>query len=199
MRKRAGLPKAAAAAAILSALPLSGAVAQDRQPPPEIAEKLALCVTCHGENGVPVVDKAPVLFGQEMFYLLVQLRDYRAGRRANETMSPIAKELSDAEMKGLATYFSEQKWPRIEATAEVGDAAKAERLAVEGQCSQCHLSGFVGNSRVPRVSNQKPDYLGQTMSDFRDDRRKNAPAMAAIVKGWSDDDIAAMARYLATL
>jgi hypothetical protein len=37
------------------------------------------------------------------------------------------------------------------------------------------------------------------MTDFRDDVRKNAPPMAAIVRDWSDEDIAAMSRYLAGL
>ena len=51
----------------------------------------------------------------------------------------------------------------------------------------------------PQVGNQKPDYLQQTLGDLRDNVRKNAAAMAAIVRGWSDDDIAAMSRYLAGL
>ena len=169
-------------------------------PPPEIADKVQLCVTCHGgDDGMPVVEKAPILHGQQLFYLLVQLRDYRAERRSNELMTPIAKELSDDEMKGLATYFSKLPWPDYHEPASEADIARAKSLAVEGQCTQCHLGGYVGDSRVPRTSHQKIDYLQQTMRDFRDGVRKNAPAMAAIFKGWSDEDIAAMANYLAGL
>jgi len=168
-------------------------------PPPEIANKVALCITCHGADGMPVVEKVPIIFGQHMFYLLTELRDFRAERRSNETMTPIAKGLSNEDMSALATYFSQQPWPNFHQPASDADKQRAEALAVEGQCSQCHLNGFVGDSRNPHVGNQKPDYLQQTLGDLRDNVRKNAAAMAAIVRGWSDDDIAAMSRYLAGL
>jgi voltage-gated potassium channel Kch len=45
-----------------------------------------------------VVEKVPIIFGQHSFYLLTELRDFRAGRRASDIMSPIAKDLSDDEM-----------------------------------------------------------------------------------------------------
>ena len=145
------------------------------------------------------MEKAPILFGQHSFYLLTQLRDFRAGRRASDIMAPIAKELSDDEMSALSKFFAAQPWPNFHEAATDADVTKAETLAVEGQCSQCHLNGFLGDSRNPRVSNQKPDYLQQTMADLRDNKRQNAAAMAAIVRDWSDDDIAAMSRYLAGL
>jgi len=186
--------------AILVAAAPCAAFGQDATPPPEIAEKLQLCTTCHGgDDGMPVVEKAPILHGQQLFYMLVQLRDYRAERRSNAIMTPIAKELSDDEMKSLVAYFSKLPWPAYREPAEDVDVAKAKSLAVEGQCTQCHLGAYVGDSRVPRTSHQKIDYLDQTMRDFRDNVRLNAPAMASIVKGWSDEDIAAMSKYLAGL
>lgn len=190
---------AAAGFLVVLALRLLPAAAQTAvtPPPPEIADKVALCITCHGADGVPVVEKVPIIFGQHMFYLLTELRDFRAERRANATMTPIAKQLSNEDMSALATYFSQQPWPNFHQPASDADNQKAKSLAVEGQCSQCHLNGFLGDSRNPRVGNQKPDYLQQTLGDLRDNVRKNAAAMAAIVRGWSDDDIAAMSRYLA--
>jgi cytochrome c553 len=192
--------------ACVSGLALAGLTAgttlaqQAATPPPaEIAENVELCASCHGADGLPVVEEAPIIWGQHMFYLLTQLKDYRAERRAHEIMSPIAKELSDDQMKALATYFAAQPWPGYRESASSEDKARAQQLAVEGQCSQCHLSGFVGDSRNPRVGHQKVDYLIRTLTDFRDGARKNAPAMASIVKGWSDEDIAAMSRFLAGL
>lgn len=168
-------------------------------PPPEIAEKLELCSGCHGADGKPAVEKVPIISGQHMFYQFTQLKDYRAGRRANEIMTPIAAELSDDEMKALATYFAAQPWPNYSEPGSPEDAARSQRLAVEGQCTQCHLGGMLGDSRNPRLNRQKADYLVQTLTDFRDDTRKNAPPMAAIVRDWTDADIAAMSRYLAGL
>ena len=173
--------------------------AQPAAPPPEIADKVALCATCHGDDGLPVLEKAPIIHGQHAFYILTELRDYRAGRRANDTMAPIAKDLSDDDMKALATYFASLPWPNYHEPASDADKSRSQSLAVEGQCTQCHLGGMVGDSRNPRLNNQKIDYLQQTMTDLRDNVRLNAAAMAAIVRGWSDDDIAAMSRYLAGL
>lgn len=169
------------------------------EPPTEIAEQAALCATCHGADGLPVVAESPIIAGQHMFYLLTQLKDFRAERRSSEIMTPIAKELSDDEMKALATYFSEQQWPAYHFKASEDDVIRAKSLAVEGACTQCHLGGMVGDSRNPRLGRQTVEYLIKTTTDFREDVRKNAPPMAAIVRGWSDEDIAAMARYLAGL
>jgi cytochrome c553 len=172
---------------------------QATPPPPEIAEKVQLCASCHGADGKPVVKKVPIISGQHMFYLLTELKDYRAGRRANEVMAPIAAALSDDQMKALATYFAAQPWPNYSDASSPEDTARAHNLAVEGQCTQCHLGGMLGDSRNPRLNHQKADYLAQTISDFRGGIRKNAPPMAAIVRDWSDADVAAMSRYLAGL
>ncbi len=195
-------------AAVLFAL-MAAAIAQNGRsayaqgagaaPPPEIADKVGLCASCHGPEGLPMVEKAPIIWGQHMFYLFTQLKDYRAGRRVNDIMTPIAKELSDDEMKALATYFAAQPWPNYAEPRKLEDTAISERLAVEGACTQCHLGNMLGDSRNPRLNHQKADYTEQTLRDFRDDVRKNAPPMAAIVRNWSDEEIAAMSRYLAGL
>ena len=39
------------------------------------------------------------------------------------------------------------------------DVAKAETATAAGQCVQCHLGGYEGNSRVPRLAGQKVSYL----------------------------------------
>jgi cytochrome c553 len=168
-------------------------------PPPEIADQVALCVSCHGVDGMPSIEKAPIIWGQHMFYLLTQLKDYRAERRANDIMTPIAKDLTDEQMTALATYFASLPWPNYHEPSSPEEKGRAESLAVGGQCTQCHLGGMAGDSRNPRLANQKVDYTQQTLTDFRDDVRKNSPPMAAIVRGWSDEDIAAMSRYLAGL
>lgn len=168
-------------------------------PPPEIAAKVELCASCHGADGKPVLEGAPIIWGQQMFYLLTQLRDYRAGRRANETMSPVAAELSDEETKALAEFFSAQPWPAVSFAASEEQTAAAESTITSAQCPQCHLATFRGDSRIPRVANQMPDYLNQTMLDLKNGVRKNAQAMSSLLRDVSDEDIAALADYLASL
>ena len=176
------------------------ATAQERTPPPaEIAEQVQLCVSCHGEDGRPVAENAPILFGQEFYYMFVQLRDYAAGRRENEIMTPISAELDRKQMEALATYFSEQTWPGLQFSASDQDIATGQTVSGSGQCTQCHLGGFNGNSRVPRLAGQSADYLNQTMLDFKNHVRKNAPDKSSLLEEFSDADLKAMANFLAGL
>ena len=49
----------------------------------DLEETVNICAACHGEGGVPVEGDIPVLWGQQFYYLYVQMKDYKAGRRAN--------------------------------------------------------------------------------------------------------------------
>ncbi|HTI19287.1 MAG TPA: c-type cytochrome [Trinickia sp.] len=69
----------------------------------------AQCAACHGPTGRSVMPQAPNLAGQDEDYLAKQLRDFRSGARQDETMSVIAKALSDTEIDNLAAYFNDQK------------------------------------------------------------------------------------------
>lgn len=77
-----------------------------------VPEKAAVCATCHGEAGAkPIAPDYPILAGQYSNYLAHALHDYRAGKRKNPLMTPQAAQLSDADIKALARYFSEQQGP----------------------------------------------------------------------------------------
>jgi cytochrome c553 len=51
----------------------------------------------------------PNLAGQDEDYLVQQLKDFRSGTRQSETMSVIAKPLSDTEIANLAGYLNSLK------------------------------------------------------------------------------------------
>lgn len=163
-------------------------------------DKLALCTGCHGADGMPGDPSIPIIAGQEFYYLYVQLRDYQAGRRENPVMSGIVAQLGDKEqLKALAQHFAEQKWPSNQVTADDATVTKARQAITAGQCVQCHLGGFEGNSRVPRLAGQQVQYLEQTMLDFKNKVRRNSPAKSSLMKDFADDEIAALARYLGSL
>lgn len=67
------------------------------------------CAACHGPNGHAIAPQTPNLAGQDEDYLVQQLKDFRSGARQSETMSVIAKPLSDTEIANLAGYFSSLK------------------------------------------------------------------------------------------
>jgi cytochrome c553 len=67
------------------------------------------CAACHGSNGHAVAPQTPSLAGQDEDYLVKQLQDFRSGARQDETMSVIAKSLSDTEIANLSAYFNSLK------------------------------------------------------------------------------------------
>jgi cytochrome c553 len=168
-------------------------------PPAAIAEKAELCATCHGADGRPVNEESPIIWGQEYYYLFVQMRDFQAGRRASDIMQPIVKDMRRDDMKALAEYFSKLSWPSLQYRASDADNAKAVSVAAAGQCTQCHLGAYKGDSRVPRLAGQNVVYLEKTLQDFKKDIRKNAADMSALMRVFPDEDIAAMAHFLAGL
>ena len=131
-----------------------------------------------------------------MYYLYVQLKDYKAGRRENDTMNGIVAELSKQDMQALAQHFAEKPWPGIGFRADEAEAAKGETATISGQCVQCHLGGYEGNSRVPRLAGQQVDYLERTMLEFKNKVRLNSPAKGSLMAAYEDADITAMAKYL---
>ncbi len=188
------------AALVFTGVVQGAAVARAQSAAPAgIADQVELCSACHGEDGRPVNAETPIIWGQEEYYIYVQMKDIKAGRRASEIMSGVVADLSRDQMRALGKYFSQQPWPRLAFKAQEGDEAVANTMASAGQCAQCHLSGFDGDSRIPRAAGQTDTYLEKTMLDFKYRRRLNAPDKASLLETFSDNDIAAMARYLAAL
>jgi cytochrome c553 len=67
------------------------------------------CALCHGRIGVATLPNAPNLAGQQAIYINEQLRNYRSGKRQNEVMNMIAKQLTDSEIAQIAAWFGSIK------------------------------------------------------------------------------------------
>jgi cytochrome c553 len=165
-----------------------------------IARKAALCSACHGASGVPINKEIPVIWGQHAGYIFIELRDFQSSARKNDIMAPIVKGLSSADMLALGEYFEGKPWPDLSQPRAPADVtAKAEGIAASGQCTQCHLSGYLGASTTPRLAGQSIEYLRHTMEDFHTGSRGNNPWMAALLKTFPNGDINALAVYLGGL
>ena len=74
------------------------------------AEKIEMCVGCHGIVGwrtaFPEVYKVPKIGGQHQAYIVRALQAYRAGERSHPSMKAIAATLSDKDIADLAAYYS---------------------------------------------------------------------------------------------
>ena len=162
-----------------------------------IDDKAAICAACHGANGVPLTKEIPIIWGQHAGYFFLNLRDMQTGARQNEQMAPIVKDMSHEDMLALGEYFEKKPWPNLgQPNAPADVVSHAEAVATSGQCTQCHLGGYLGDSTNPRLAGQNVDYLRKTMLDFRSGARANNPWMTALLNKFSDADIDAMARYL---
>jgi cytochrome c553 len=69
----------------------------------------ALCVTCHGKDGVTIVPMYPSLAGQHEDYIVRALQEYKKGGRKNPIMTGFAQNLKDDDIDAIAKYFSEQQ------------------------------------------------------------------------------------------
>ena len=65
------------------------------------------CVMCHGQNGITTMPGIPSLAGQSDIYLSSQLKQFRDGKRHNETMNVIAKPMSDTDIDNVSAWFSQ--------------------------------------------------------------------------------------------
>ena len=163
-----------------------------------LEDEILLCTGCHGEDGVPIEPNYPIIFGQQYFYIYTQLRDYGAGRRQHDLMTDIAAVYSRDQAKAIASHFAELPWPSIETQTEEDDARISEIAITGGQCSACH-SKWQGDSRIPRLAGQNPEYIRQTMLDFKNEVRMNASDKISTMKQIDDATIEALARYLSSL
>jgi cytochrome c553 len=165
-----------------------------------IDEQATLCAACHGEKGVPQQPSTPIIWGQNQGYLYLQLRDYQRGARKNEQMSPLAAALTREEMMALAEYFAQRPWPNLQQpSAPEAVAAQAIRANTSVGCTGCHLEQYLGAGTVPRLADQREDYLARTMAEFRTRTRGNNPGMSDLMMVTSEEQIAALAKYLAGL
>ncbi len=163
----------------------------------KIKGKIQICVSCHGEQGATIMPVYPILAGQNFYYTYVQLKDLKSGYRKNEIMSAMVQDLDKDEMKLLAGHFSEQAWPETKHKSDAGKTSIAKMAIDAGQCVQCHRGGFEGESRNPRLSGQNYEYLKKTMLDFKNKVRTNSAAKNSLFATFSDEEIDALADYLA--
>lgn len=166
----------------------------------DLADKVSLCAGCHGENGVPQDKTTPIIWGQMEGYLYLQLRDYKSGARQSDTMGPLAQALEKSDLLALAAYFAAKPWPDLGQPRAPKDVAeRAIRANGSVGCTGCHLDQWQGYGTVPRLAGMSRDSLAKAISDFRSRARANNPGMSDLMIATSENDLAALAQYLAGL
>jgi cytochrome c553 len=167
---------------------------------------VSTCEACHGKNGVGK-DEFPRLAGQESTYFVKQLQDFRAGKRSNPMMQPVAQSMSEADIAKYAAYFSKLPQPATKPSAE--DAAllaEGDSLAKNGDwphgipsCFQCHGEKGQGISPdFPQITGQPARYIAIQMGNWKSGVRSNDPIglMKSVADKMTDQQIKAVAAYL---
>lgn len=68
----------------------------------------ANCATCHGTDGRSR-GGVPSLAGQDKAYIVLQMKEFRDGKRPSTVMQQLAKGYTEAQIEAAAAYFAAQK------------------------------------------------------------------------------------------
>jgi cytochrome c553 len=172
-----------------------------------------VCAACHAADGNSAAPANPKIAGQFVEYLDKQLHDFRAqgGKKAareSAVMAGMVANLSEADMKGLASYFSQQKL-KPAAAADKDLATLGQKIWRGGNaasgvpaCAGCHGPAGAGlPGQYPRLAGQYAEYLAAQLKLFREGGRANDPngAMRGVAARLTDREIRAVAEYASGL
>ena len=164
-----------------------------------VEERIVPCLACHGEHGTSVTENTPSLGGQQAPYALIQLFMFREKLRVFEPMNETAKSFTDDDLRTFSDYIAQI--PKPAPPADAGDAArmaKGQALAKQYLCNTCHNADFSGKDNVPRIANQREDYLAKTLGEYKDNTRHGYDgSMADVMGGVPKEQIADLAYYIA--
>jgi len=164
-------------------------------------KKAQACFACHGAGGSSTTAMTPSLGGQPSFFTVAQLFLLRDGRRTKtpSAMDAYAKGLGDAELQSLAAVFEKQKPPAPPAQAPERARFEHGRQLVEARnCRVCHNPDYSGRDQMPRLANQREDYLLKAMRDYRGGQRigYGSATMPEELAGLGEGELGDIAHYL---
>lgn len=172
----------------------------------DAARGIVACVSCHGTAGNSTISVNPKLAGQHEAYIVKQLDNFKGADRNNPVMSTFANMMTSEDVKNVSSYLSAQKSKpgsaKNKEIVELGKQIYRGGIAEKSvpACAGCHSPNGVGiPAQFPRVAGQHQDYTIAQLTNFRTGARKNSVQMTTISKRMSDDEIKAVADYVAGL
>ena len=175
--------------------------------------KYMTCIACHGPNAEGMAAmKSPALAGQGPEYIIRQLQNFKNGHRGADMtkdmqggmMAPMAKMLSDDDMKNVAAYIQTLNGKAQHSLK--GDAAQGQ--AKFALCVACHGPNGEGvpATKAPALTNLPDEYIVRQLQNFKNgvrgaDASKDmlGGQMAMFAKMLSDEDMKNIAEYIKTL
>ena len=169
--------------------------------PADLSEKMAPCLACHGVEGQSENENVPSLGAQQASYTVIQLYMFREKTRIVEPMNEMAAGLSDGDLQSIADALATLPAPKP--PDDPGDPARLERaraMAEQNRCNSCHRPDFSGREGVPRLADQREDYLLKTLREYKSGaRRAYEPIMVEVLQPISEAAMVELSYYLAHL
>jgi cytochrome c553 len=172
----------------------------------DATRNIIACVSCHGAAGNSTISLNPKLAGQPAAYLKKQLIDFTGATRNNAVMTMIAKGLTPADIDNVSAYLSVQA-PKPGAAKNKSYVELGKKLYDGGiasiqvpACAGCHGPNGSGiPAQFPRLAGQHQDYTAAQLTSFRSGTRSNSTEMLTISHRLADNEIKAVADYVAGL
>lgn len=159
------------------------------------------CALCHGQNGQAANAQYPSLAGLSAAYIEKQLHAFADGSRPNPQMQPLAKNLSDEQIRVLASYYERQP-PAANSPQSANSTFDPQGQAIVATrgCTTCHGGQLEGSPMAPRLAGQGEYYLMDQLQAFKAGFRQDpTQAMNGIASALSEAEIQTAARYLTSL
>ena len=164
-----------------------------------VDERFTVCVACHGADGQSRIPETPSLGAQPAFFVVAQLFLFREGRRDSPAMAAAARGLTNSDLTAFADRIGKLPPPPPPADPPDPDRfARGRTLTLRHPCGVCHNPDFSGREQMPRLANQREDYLLKAMREYKSGARLGyGGAMAQELADLTDQDLVDLAHYLA--
>ena len=115
-----------------------------------------------------------------------------------QVMTEMTKGFTDDDLRDFSDFIA--KVPAPKPPADTGDAARMQRTAAlitQHRCNSCHGLDLSGRDNVPRIADQREDYLVKTLREYKTNARRGYDdTMAEALAPVSDEQILDLAYYI---
>jgi sulfide dehydrogenase cytochrome subunit len=179
----------------------------------DVDKLVEVCANCHGKQGASSEHDIPIIGGYSAEFLINNMKAYqnkerdcpetkfRSGSKkgTKTSMCQIVKDLTGAQIRQIADYFTAQKFVRAKQAFDSELARKGKRVHDE-YCEKCHTDGGThSEDEAGMPAGQWIPYLEQAFDEFSTGKRPITKKMKVKLDQVDKDDIRALIQYYASI